>query len=79
MIEAAIHRVIEQAPPAQRAVLERVEQPGPEKALAMLNSGTSDFAGGNGQQPAAAGMALQNCGHASRTESRCNESGQGLI
>jgi hypothetical protein len=42
MITAAINRVIEQAPPAQRALRERVEQLGPEKALAMLNSGTSD-------------------------------------
>jgi hypothetical protein len=42
MIRAAIDRVIEQAPPAERAVRERVEQLGPEKALAMLNAGTSD-------------------------------------
>jgi len=34
--------MVEQAPPAQRALRERVEQLGPEKALALLNSGTSD-------------------------------------
>src|SRR5215472_2375628 len=41
-IKAAIMRMVEQAPPAQRALRERVEQLGPEKALALLNSGTSD-------------------------------------
>ena len=41
-IKAAIMRMVEQAPPAQRALRERVEQLGPEKALAMLNSGTSE-------------------------------------
>jgi len=41
-IEAAIMRVVEQAPPAQRAVIKRMEELGPEKALAVLNSGTSD-------------------------------------
>ena len=42
MISAAIHRMIEQMPPAQRALRERVEQLGPEKALELLSSGTSD-------------------------------------
>ena len=42
MIEAAINRVVAEAPPAQRAVIKRMEELGPEKALAMLNSGTSD-------------------------------------
>jgi len=41
-IQAAIMRVVEQAPPARRALRERVEQLGPEKALELLNSGTSD-------------------------------------
>jgi hypothetical protein len=41
-IEAAIMRVVEQAPPARRAVIKRMEELGPEKALALLNSGTSD-------------------------------------
>jgi hypothetical protein len=42
IIAAAIKRVAEQAPPAQRALRERVEQLGHEKALALLNAGTSD-------------------------------------
>jgi hypothetical protein len=42
-IAAAINRVIEQAPPAQRALRERLEELDPETALALLNSGTSDF------------------------------------
>src|SRR5262249_284129 len=42
MIRAAINSVIEQAPPAERALRERLEQLSPEKALALLNSGTSD-------------------------------------
>jgi hypothetical protein len=41
-ITAVINRLIEQAPPARRAVIERIDQLGPEKALALLNSGTSD-------------------------------------
>src|SRR5262245_53127321 len=41
-IRAAINRLVEQTPPARRAVLERVEQLGPEKALAVLTSGTWD-------------------------------------
>src|SRR5262245_27920856 len=41
-IRAAIYRLIEQASPAERAVRDRLEQLGPEKALALLNSGTSE-------------------------------------
>ena len=41
-IAAAIKRVAEQAPLAQRAIRERVEQLGPERALQLLNAGTSD-------------------------------------
>jgi hypothetical protein len=39
----AIMRVVEQAPPAQRALRKRLEQLDPEEALALLNS--------NGQKP----------------------------
>ena len=39
-ITAVINRLIEQAPPARRAVIERIDQLGPEKALALLNSGS---------------------------------------
>jgi hypothetical protein len=46
-IEAAIKRVAEQAPPAQRALRERVEQLGPEKALALLNAGNDQLNAGN--------------------------------
>jgi hypothetical protein len=41
-IEAAIMRVVEQAPPAQRAVLKIMDRLGPEKVLALLESSTSD-------------------------------------
>jgi hypothetical protein len=41
-IEAAIMRVVEEAPPAQRALRARLEQLDPEKALELLNAGTSD-------------------------------------
>jgi hypothetical protein len=41
-IKTAINSVIEQAPPAERALRERLEQLSPEKALALLNSGTSE-------------------------------------
>src|SRR5262249_55011383 len=41
-ITAGINGLMEQAPPARRAVIERIDQLGPEKALALLNSGTSD-------------------------------------
>ena len=42
MIKAAIYSLRDQASPAERAVREKLEQLGPEKALAMLNSGTSE-------------------------------------
>jgi hypothetical protein len=42
MIKAAIYSLRDQASPAERAVRERLEQLGPEKALALLESGTSD-------------------------------------
>jgi|SRR5215472_4521529 len=42
-ISEAIMRVVEQAPPAQRALRKRLEQLDPEEALALLNS--------NGQKP----------------------------
>src|SRR5262245_36552288 len=38
-IQSALARIAEQMPPARRAVLEKVEQLGVEKALAVLNSG----------------------------------------
>jgi uncharacterized iron-regulated protein len=41
-IRAAIMGLVEQASPAERAVRERLEQLAPEKALALLNAGTSD-------------------------------------
>jgi uncharacterized iron-regulated protein len=41
-IKAAIMGLVEQASPAERAVRERLEQLAPEKALALLNAGTSD-------------------------------------
>jgi hypothetical protein len=37
-IREAIMRLTEQAPPARRAVIERIDQLGPEKALEMLGS-----------------------------------------
>jgi hypothetical protein len=37
-IRQAIMRLTEQAPPARRAVIERIDQLGPEKALEMLGS-----------------------------------------
>ena len=49
MIESAIHRVIQQASPAERAVRERLEQLGPEKALEMLGSPQPD--GDDGAPP----------------------------
>jgi hypothetical protein len=42
MIKAAIYSLRDQASPAERAVRERLEQLGPEKALALLESGTSE-------------------------------------
>ena len=42
MIRAAINRVAENRTPAQRAVLEILTRLGPEKALELLRSGTSD-------------------------------------
>src|SRR5262249_15817342 len=41
-IKAAIMRLVEQAPPAQRALRKRLEQLSPEKALELLGPGTSD-------------------------------------
>jgi len=41
-IHATIMRLVEQGTPAQRAVLKIVERLGPEKALEVLNSGTSE-------------------------------------
>src|SRR5262249_62349632 len=40
MIKAAIMGLVEQEPPARRAAIKRIEELGPERALAMLNSGT---------------------------------------
>src|SRR5215813_11025897 len=42
MIRAAIMGLVEQEPPARRAAIKRIEELGPERALAMLNSGTSE-------------------------------------
>jgi hypothetical protein len=42
MIKAAIMGLVEQEPPARRAAIKRIEELGPERALAMLNSGTSE-------------------------------------
>jgi len=42
MIKAAIMGLVEQEPPARRAAIKRIEELGPERALAMLNSDTSD-------------------------------------
>src|SRR5262245_357600 len=56
-IKAALDRLAEQMPPARRAVLEKVEQLGVEKALAVLNSGVSPPDGnGQGEPEPAAGM-----------------------
>jgi hypothetical protein len=44
MIKAAIMGLVEQASPAERAVRERLEHLTPERALELLNSGTSDWA-----------------------------------
>src|SRR5262249_43436909 len=41
-IRAAIMGLVEQEPPARRAAIKRIEELGPERALAMLNSGTSE-------------------------------------
>ena len=42
MIKAAIMGLVEQEPPARRAAIKRIEELGSERALAMLNSDTSD-------------------------------------
>jgi hypothetical protein len=44
-IKAAINRLVEQAPPARRAVMERIDQLGPEKALALLNADNGEAPG----------------------------------
>jgi hypothetical protein len=41
-IRAAIMGLVEEASPAERAVRERLEQLSPERALALLNAGTSE-------------------------------------
>ena len=56
-IAAAINHLVEQAPPAQRALRERLQQLDPETALALLNSGTD----GNGS----GGPAASDTGEAS--------------
>jgi hypothetical protein len=48
-IREAIMRLTEQAPPARRAVIERIDQLGPEKALEMLGSPQSN--NGSGSPP----------------------------
>jgi hypothetical protein len=52
-IAAAINRLVEQAPPAQRALHKRLEQLDPEEALALLNAGNGQTpSDGNGSPPA---------------------------
>jgi len=52
-ISEAIMRVVEQAPPAQRALRKRLEQLDPEEALALLNAGNGQApSDGNGSPPA---------------------------
>lgn len=52
-IAAAINRLVEQAPPAQRALRKRLEQLDPEEALALLNAGNGQApSDGNGSPPA---------------------------
>jgi len=52
-ISEAFMRVVEQAPPAQRALRKRLEQLDPEEALALLNAGNGQApSDGNGSPPA---------------------------